>query len=96
MAEAGNDLIGDEVMWDPDALAEYRRRLAAHDFHAVGLFAPLEVIEARERNRGDRDLGLARWQYDKVHAGMAYDLELDASAATPAELAARIKLAFGL
>ncbi len=96
LAEAGADVIVDEVLWEPEALADYRQRLAAYDFHAVGLFAPLEVIEQRERQRGDRDLGLARWQYDKVHAGMAYDLELDASAAKPDQLAAQIKQKFGL
>ena len=96
MAEAGNDLVVDEVLWDPEALADYRRRLAPFDFRTVGLFAPLEVIEQRERQRGDRTLGLARWQHDKVHAGKLYDLELDASAAPPDQLAARIKLAFGL
>ena len=96
MAEAGADVIVDEVMWDPDVLTDYRRRLAPYDFHVVALHAPLEVIEQRERQRGDRDLGLARWQYDKVHGGMAYDLELDASGATPDELAAQIRAVFGL
>ena len=96
MAEAGNDLVVDEVLWDPEQLADYRRRLAPYAFHIVALHAPLEVIEQRERQRGDRVLGLARWQYDKVHSGMTYDLELDTSAATPDELAARIKQAFGL
>jgi chloramphenicol 3-O phosphotransferase len=96
MAEAGADVIVDEVMWDPEVLADYRRRLAPYDFRVVGLHAPLEVIEQRERQRGDRDLGLARWQYDKVHGGMAYDLELDSSTATPDELAAKIKAAFEL
>jgi chloramphenicol 3-O phosphotransferase len=94
MADAGTDLVVDEVIWDPAALADYRRRLVAHDFHVVGLSAPLEVIEAREQARGDRTLGLARWQYDKVHAGMAYDLELDTSTGTPDQLAARIMVAF--
>ena len=96
MAEAGNNLVVDEVLWDSEVLADYRRRLAPFDFRAVGLRAPLEVIEQRERQRGDRDLGLARWQYDKVHAGMTYDLELDTSTATPEELAEQIKQAFGL
>jgi chloramphenicol 3-O phosphotransferase len=54
------------------------------------------VIERREQARGDRTLGLARWQYDKVHAGMAYDLELDTSDATPEALAGQIKAAFGV
>lgn len=96
LAEAGNDVIVDEVLWEPDALADYRRRLSPYAFHTVGLFAPLDVIEQRERQRGDRDLGLARWQYDKVHVGMTYDLELDASAATPDQLAAEIKQRFQL
>jgi chloramphenicol 3-O phosphotransferase len=96
LADAGADVIVDEVLWDPDALADYRRRLAPYVLHTVGLFAPLEVIEHRERQRGDRDLGLARWQYDKVHVGVTYDLELDAETATPDQLAAKIKQAFGL
>ena len=96
MADGGADLVVDEVMWEPAALADYRRRLAAHAFHVVGLFAPLEVIERREKARGDRTLGLARWQYDKVHRGMAYDLELDTSLASPEALAGLIKEAFGV
>jgi chloramphenicol 3-O phosphotransferase len=97
LAEAGNDLIVDEVMWDPEALADYRRRLAPFHFHVVGLFASLQVIEQRERQRGDRDLGLARWQYDKIiHGGLAYDLELDTRSASPDDCALRIKVAFGL
>jgi chloramphenicol 3-O phosphotransferase len=96
MADAGNDLIVDEVMWDPETLADYRWQLATFEFYIVGLFAPLEVIEQRERQRGDRTLGLARWQYDRVHRGMVYDLQLDAAAASPDQLAAQIKRAFGL
>ena len=96
LAEAGSDVIVDEVTWEPETLADYRRRLAGFEFHLVALRAPLEVIEQRERQRGDRDLGLARWQYERMHVGMAYDLELDTALATPKEIAAAIKSAFGL
>ena len=96
MAGAGADLIVDEVIWEPADLADYRQRLARFEFYAVGLFAPLAVIEQRERQRGDRDLGLARWQYDKVHGGVSYDLELDTRARSPEELAGLIKAAFEL
>lgn len=96
MADAGADLVVDEVIWDPATLADYRRRLAKHALHVFGLFAPLEVIERREKARGDRALGLARWQYDKVHGGMTYDLELDTSVASPEALAGLIKEAFAL
>ena len=54
------------------------------------------MVERREKARGDRTLGLARWQYDKVHGGMSYDLELDTSVATPEALAGLIKEAFGV
>jgi chloramphenicol 3-O phosphotransferase len=95
MANAGNNLIVDEVMLG-DELAEYRELLADFRFHVVGVFAPLDVLEARERARGDRLIGLARWQYERVHQGKRYDLELDANAATPAECAERIRQHFDL
>jgi len=41
-------------------------------------------------------IGLARWQYGRVHKGMTYDLELDTSKATPIECARLIKQRFRL
>jgi chloramphenicol 3-O phosphotransferase len=97
LAEQGNPLIVDEVMiGDDGAAGAYRTLLAAFDLRFVGLFAPLEVLEARELARGDREIGLARWQYDRVHQGMAYDLEIDTSKVTPEDVAARIRDAFDL
>jgi chloramphenicol 3-O phosphotransferase len=95
MAAVGNSLIVDEVM-DGSKWQSYAATLAKFRVHLVGLFAPLEVLEARERARGDRMIGLARWQYGRVHKGMKYDLEIDTAAATPEECAMRIKDAFGL
>jgi chloramphenicol 3-O phosphotransferase len=54
------------------------------------------VLEARERQRSDRMVGLARWQYDKVHAGRDYDFTVDTSTATPLECAELIKSALRL
>jgi len=95
MAEQGNNLVVDDVLFG-DQASEYRALLSRFDVRLVGLFAPLEVIEARERVRGDREIGLARWQYDRVHRGVAYDLEIDATMATPLENASKIRDAFGL
>lgn len=95
MAREGNNLIIDDVLIGSDA-AEYAEALAGLDVRWVGLFAPLEVLEERERQRGDRDIGLARWLFDRVHAGIRYDLELDTTSATPEDCALRIKQAFGL
>lgn len=95
LAGQGNNLIVDDVLVG-DEFAEYRMLLAPFDFCLVGVFAPLEVLEARERQRGDRMIGLARWQYDRVHKDMVYDLEVDTSTATPEACALRIKQSFGL
>jgi chloramphenicol 3-O phosphotransferase len=95
MAREGNNLIVDDVLIE-DEMAEYAALLADADFKTVGVFAPLDVLEARERERGDRLIGLARWQYDRVHRGKRYDLELDSSKATPMACAERIKQAFKL
>lgn len=96
MAEQGNNLIVDEVMIDPQKAQDYRDLLQYHDLYLVGLVASLDVLEARERARGDREIGLARWQYDRVHRGITYDLEVDTSATTPAECARIIRDAFML
>ena len=65
----------------------YRELLRFHDVYMVGLMAALRVLKARERARGDREIGLARGQYGLVHRGMVYDLEVDTAAATPIECA---------
>jgi chloramphenicol 3-O phosphotransferase len=95
MAGQGCNMIVDDVIFG-DELTEYRALLAGSTFHAVGVFAPLDVLEARERARGDRMIGLARGQYDRVHRGRSYDLELDASTSMPAECAQAIKQRFDL
>ncbi len=96
MAEQGNHVIVDDVMIGAGEAAAYRALLSRFDLRMVGLFAPLDVLERREQARGDRQAGLARWQYDRVHQGITYDLKLDTSASTPLETARRIQRAFGL
>jgi len=95
MAAQGNNMILDEVLLEGEK-REYPELLAAFELHLVGVFAPLEVLEARERERGDRMIGLARWQYERVHRDMTYELEIDTSNATPMECAELIKRKFGL
>ncbi|HUL05636.1 MAG TPA: AAA family ATPase [Candidatus Acidoferrum sp.] len=95
MAAQGNNLIVDDVLVGSEK-AEYVRLLAGFELFLVGVFAPLEVLEERERARGDRLIGLARWQYERVHAGMTYDLAVDTSRATPQECAEMIQRTFGL
>ena len=95
MAREGNNLIVDDVLIENE-MAEYTALLADFAFRTVGVFAPLDVLEARERERGDRLIGLARRQYDRVHRDKRYDLELDTGSSTPMECAILIKQRLGL
>jgi len=96
MAAQGNNLVVDDVMMRREEAQTYRALLADFDVRIVGLFAPLDVLEARERARGDREIGLARWQYDRVHHDMTYDLVIDTATTTPLQNAQKICAAFGL
>ncbi len=96
LAAQGNDLIVDDVMMGEGKGQEYSELLSRYRLRLVGLFAPLDVLEQRERDRGDREPGLARWQFDRVHRGLTYDLEIDTVQTTLLEAAHRIRSAFEL
>lgn len=95
MAECGNNMVVDDVFFSREDV-EYRRLLRQYDLRLVGLFAPLYVVQKRESERGDRDIGLAKGQFDRVHSGRTYDLEVDTSRKTPNEIAMVICKAFSL
>jgi chloramphenicol 3-O phosphotransferase len=95
MAAQGNNLIIDDVLCAGE-MPEYVKLLSDFDLHLVGVFAPLDILEERERRRGDRLIGLARWQYGRVHKDASYDLEIDTSTATPLECAKHIREKFQL
>jgi chloramphenicol 3-O phosphotransferase len=95
MAAQGNNLIVDDVMVRGQ-MNDYAALLAAFDIFRVGVFAGLDVLEERERQRSDRMIGLARWQFDRVHQGVVYDLTVDTTNATPEECAWQIKRMFAL
>ena len=95
MAAEGNNLIIDDVMLENEQ-EEYATLLSGFEIFFVGVLAPLEVLEAREQQRGDRMIGLARWQYDRVHQGKTYDLEVDSGSLDPLQCATIIKQKFQL
>lgn len=67
-ALAGNNLIVDHVLLERQWLQECVALLADMTVFFVGIHCPLPTLEAREQARGDRTPGLARAQYDRVHA----------------------------
>ena len=99
LADQGNDLIVDDVIVDDEPgrlFTEYRTLLKSHDLFTVGVFATFDTLERRERARGDRRIGLARWQFDRVHKGCAYNLEIHTDDRTPEDCAREILEAFPL
>ena len=56
----------------------------------VGVHCPLPILEERELARGDRRIGLAKWQLGVVHLRKPYALEIDSSVASPDECASAI------
>lgn len=97
LAGEGNNLIVDDVIFGDDgSVADYRARLCSHDLMIVAVKAPLDVLEAREAARGDRSIGLARWQFPRVHAGLSYDFEVETATASPEACARLIRDQFDL
>ena len=86
-ARAGNDVLVDDVFIDPDWLDAWRHELSDLEWCFVGVVAPLEVVEERERARGNRIVGEARAQVDVIHDGIEYDLIVDSARQSPQECA---------
>jgi chloramphenicol 3-O phosphotransferase len=95
LAAEGWNVIADDVAVASD-WQDYRVRLAPYAFSTVKVHAPLEVLEAREIARGDRMHGLARDQWQHIHAGIDYDFEVDTGTLAPEAAAQAICDRFGL
>ena len=77
MARSGVPVILDEVILTDELRADWHACLQGLSVFFVGVHCDLEVLERREIARGDRVIGQARGQYEIVHRGLVYDLELD-------------------
>jgi chloramphenicol 3-O phosphotransferase len=91
LAEQGYHVVVDTALLDPQDLQACIHALQGHYALLVGLHCSLEETERRERKRGDRVVGLARWQFPLVHDHGLYDLEVDTSSLTPQECAMKIQ-----
>lgn len=86
MARAGARIVVDEVFLGGAASQQrWRSALEGLDVLWVGVRCAPEVAAAREAARGDRVAGMAAAQASAVHEGVAYDLVVDTSQASPGE-----------
>lgn len=91
MSRLGNHVVADHVLVERRWAQECAQLLAELPAYLIGVRCPLEVTEQRERERGDRTLGQARIQFERVHAFAQYDFEVDTSVDDPATCAAKVK-----
>lgn len=91
LANRGNNLIIDEVLFDDAQLKSYIDALKNHTVYFIGVFCDLAVMQEREILRNDRAIGLSNDQIDRVHHGLReYDFSVDATAASPFKVATLI------
>ena len=86
----GNNVIIDDLMFEPEFLYDYVESLAGLEVLFVGVRCSLDVVNAREAKRPGRFPGTATSHFHRVHTACIYDMEVDTSLATPRECAAQI------
>ena len=75
-AGAGNNLIVEHIVEAESWLDDLLRLLHGFDVFFVGVHCPLVELEKRERERGNRQVGEARYHL-KTHDYCQYDFEAD-------------------
>jgi chloramphenicol 3-O phosphotransferase len=91
LSQSGINVVADHVLIEKSWLYECSDLFAAFPAYFVGVRCPLDVLEQRERARGNRTFGQARLQFPLVHAHEIYDLEVDTALNSPENCAMQIK-----
>lgn len=93
-SDAGLNVIIDHVILDiPEEkgwLEECVELLLDYPIFFVRVNCPIHELERRERQRGDRDIGQAKWQFERIHGHGIYDLEVNTYENTIDECAEQI------
>jgi chloramphenicol 3-O phosphotransferase len=91
LARSGLRLVLDEVIFDGAAgQRSWNEALSERRVLWVGVKCDVAALVAREKARGDRDLGMAAKQAPFVHEGIVYDLEVDTTHRSTDDCAAEI------
>ena len=96
MSEEGNNLIVDHVLVDNTWLNQLLDLLRERYVLFVGLRCSLDELERRELGRDARRQGFARQQFESIHQGKVYDLELDTSVLSAEECVRQVVEFYGL
>ncbi|MBO9453195.1 AAA family ATPase [Tropicibacter sp. R16_0] len=91
-ADAGNNLIFEHILEKPTWIDTLKGSLGAHDVLFVGVYCDLDVLNTRERERGDRPIGSAALDHASVHVGRTYDITVDGTAPIESNVDAVLKV----
>ena len=91
LVETHFELVVDLVLRDEVELKACFDILSGRPTYLIGVKAPLDILERREHDRGDRGVGMAREQIDHPAFSRRYDLVIDTSTCTPEEGAVHIR-----
>lgn len=91
LAKMGHHIVIDDVSFGKQQLDEWKKTLEGFRVLWIGVNAPLDVLEQREKERGNRIQGSARGQFHKVHVDASYDLEIETHQASINENVEKIK-----
>lgn len=90
MLLSGNYVLIDHVLLEPAWVLDCSRLFQHLNAYLIKVHCPLEVMEAREKQRSDRTIGQAKAQYNSIHAHAIYDFEIDTALLTPEKASAAI------
>ena len=90
MAQAGNNVIIDDIILDAKFLLDYLDVLSDIRVYFVGVRCPLDIINQREAKRPGRFPGTAEGHMEICHQHACYDVEVDTSQLAPKACAARV------
>ncbi len=88
--EYGLNVIVDTVIENDKWFNDYLDVLIDYPTLFVGVICSKEELTRREQLRGDRMIGLANSQFDKVYCFNEYDLEVNTEDLNPTECAEKI------
>lgn len=90
----GGSVIVDEMMIYDATFSHWQKVLDGECVVYVSVKAPINVIEMREKQRGDRPVGLSKYYLDRTHKHIPYDLVVDTENESPNEIAIKISEVF--
>lgn len=77
LSDFGVNLIVDTVIANEMVLEDFQKTFIGYPVIFVAVHCPIDILNRREKERRDRNIGQAVQQLDFVHQNIQYDLEID-------------------